>query len=143
VILTINAIRATIRHERFGDSYFEFDPLPISPGRRMTGRIQLRFETQAAHGIDLHFSCKRRIVTGSGKNSTTSTVTLWQVDKNVSSGAIEPGPLGRAIPVEFELPADALITDHNNLNDQILWLLHAQADVPGVDYKDDFELPVF
>ena len=143
VILTINAIRATIRHERFGDSYFEFDPLPISPGRRMTGRIQLRFETQAAHGIDLHFSCKRRIVTGSGKNSTTSTVTLWQADKNVSSGAIEPGPLGRAIPVEFELPADALITDHNNPNDQILWLLHAQADVPGVDYKDDFELPVF
>jgi hypothetical protein len=142
-ILTINAIRATIRHERFGDSYFEFDPLPISPGRRVTGRIQLRFETQAAHGIDLRLSCVRRIVTGSGKNSTTSKVTLWQADKNVPSGAIEPGPLGRAIPVDFELPADALLTDHNNPNDQILWLLHAQADVPGVDYKDDFELPVF
>ncbi len=31
-ILIINAIRATIRHERFGNSYCEFDPLPISPG---------------------------------------------------------------------------------------------------------------
>ena len=142
-ILIINAIRATIRHERFGNSYFEFDPLPIVPGRRMTGRIQLRFETQATHGIDLRISCIRRIVTGSGKNQTTSKVTLWQADKNVPFNALETGPLGRAIPVEFDLPADGLITDHSNYDDQILWLLHAQADVPGVDYSDDFELPVF
>ena len=142
-ILIISAIRATIRHERFGNDYCEFDPLPISPGRRMTGRIQLRFETQASHGIDLRLSCVRRIVTGSGKNQTTSKVTLWQADKNVPSSALEPGPLGRAIPVQFDLPADALITDQSNPSDQILWLLHAQADVPGVDYSDDFELPVF
>lgn len=25
----------------------------------------------------------------------------------------------------------------------MLWMLHAQADVPGVDYKDAFEVPVF
>jgi hypothetical protein len=142
-ILLINAVRVTIRHERFGNTYFEFDSLPLSPGARVTGRIQLRFETQAAHGIDLRVSCIRRIVTGSGKNSTTSKVTLWQADKNIPSGAVAPGPLGRAIPVDFELPADGLITDHSNPSDQILWLLHAQADVPGVDYSDDFELPVF
>lgn len=142
-ILIINAIRATIRHERFGNSYCEFDPLPVSPGRRVTGRIQLRFETQASHGIDLRLSCVRRIVTGSGKDQSTSKVTLWQADKNVPSSALEPGPLGRAIPVEFDLPADALISDQSNPSDQILWLLHAQADVPGVNYSDDFELPVF
>ncbi|HEY6946953.1 MAG TPA: HEAT repeat domain-containing protein, partial [Candidatus Acidoferrum sp.] len=143
VVLTVRAVRATIRHERFGNSYFEFDSLPISPGQRLTGRIQLRFETQAAHGIDLRLSCVRRIVTGSGKNSTTNNIALWQADKNVPSGGVGPGPLGRAIPVDFELPADALITDHSNPSDQVLWLLHAQADVPGVDYSDDFELPVF
>lgn len=143
VVLMVRAVRATIRHERFGNSYLEFDPLPISPGHRMTGRIHLRFETQATHGIDLRLSCIRRIVTGSGKNQTTSNVTLWEADKNVPSSALEPGPLGRAIPAEFDIPADALITDHSNLGDQILWQLHAKADVPGVDYSDDFELPVF
>ena len=142
-ILTVNAIRATVRHERFGNSYFEFDPLPISPGRRVTGRIQLRFETPAPHGIDLRLRCVRRFVSGSGNNRTVSSATLWQTDKNVSSAAIEPGPLGRAIPVEFDLPTESLLTDHNHPDDQILWLLHAQADVPGVDYSDDFELPVF
>src|SRR5215472_10042776 len=143
VVLTVRAIRATIRHERFGNSYFDFDALPFSFGGRATGRIQLRFETQAAHGIDLRLSCVRRIVSGSGKDSTTSNVKLWESTKNVPSGAMMPGPLGRAIPVDFELPAEGLHTDHTNLNDQILWLLHAQADVPGVNYSDDFELPVF
>jgi hypothetical protein len=56
---------------------------------------------------------------------------------------VEPGPLGRAIPVDFSPPADSLVTDHDNPSDQVLWLLHAQADVPGVDYSDDFEVPVF
>jgi len=143
VFLIVRAIRATIRHDRFGDSYVEFDSLPFSPGEHLSGRVQLRFETQAAHGIDLRLSCVRRIVTGSGKNQSTSNITLWQADKNVPSGAVGPGPLGRAIPVDFELPVEALDTNHNNPSDQILWLLHAGADVPGVDYSDDFELPVF
>jgi hypothetical protein len=142
-MLTVYAVRTTIRHERFGNSYFEFDPLPISLGQRMTGSIQLRFEMQASHGIDLRLSCVRRVVSGSGKNSTTSKIVLWQAAKNIPSGAVGPGPLGRAIPADFELPADGLLTDHSDSDDQILWLLHAQADVPGVDYSDDFELPVF
>src|SRR5437870_8256743 len=143
VILFVYALRATIRHERFGNTYFEFDSLPFSPGERVSGRIHLRFETQAAHGIDLRLSCVRRVVTGSGKNSTTYKIVLWHAHNNIPSGAVGPGPLGRAIPVDFTLPAENLVTDHNNLNDQILWLLHAQADVPGVDYSDDFELPIF
>jgi hypothetical protein len=142
-ILFVYALRATIRHERFGNPYFEFDALPISPGQRLTGRIQLRFETQASHGIDVRLSCIRRIVSGSGNNRSTSKITLWQAEKNVSSGAVEPGPLGRAIPVDFQLPADGLVSDSSNPDDQVLWLLHAQADIPGVDYSDNFELPVF
>jgi hypothetical protein len=143
LILIVYAIRLTIRHERFGNTYFEFDSLPLSPGERVGGRIHLRFETQATHGIDLRLSCVRRIITGSGNNRNTSQINLWQADKNVPYGAVAPGPLGRAIPVDFELPAEGLITDHSNASDQVLWLLHAQADVPGVDYSDDFELPVF
>jgi hypothetical protein len=52
-------------------------------------------------------------------------------------------PLGRTIPVDFAIPSDAYVTDHDNSSDQVLWLLHAQADLPGIDYSDDFELPVF
>jgi len=143
VILLANAVRATIRHRRFGNTYFEFNALPFTPGDRVGGRIQLKFETQAAHGIDLRLSCVRKVVTGSGDSSTTREAVLWQAEQNIHSGAVGPGPLGRMIPVDFALPVESYVTNHDNPNDQVLWLLHAQADVPGVDYSDDFELPVF
>ncbi len=34
-------------------------------------------------------------------------------------------------------------SNHDQPDDQLLWILHAQADVPGVNYSDDFEVPVF
>ena len=142
-ILIVNAVRATIRRRRFGDTYFEFNTLPFSAGERVGGRIHLKFDTCAEHGIDLRLSCVRKIVTGSGDHSTTNQIVLWQADQNVPAGALAPGPLGRYIPVEFSIPAESAITNHDNPRDQVLWLLHAQADVPGVDYKDDFEIPVF
>src|SRR6202140_2421719 len=143
VIRIVKALRATIRHRRFGDAYFEFDALPFSPGERVGGRIHLKLDTRAEHGIDLRLSCVRKLVSGSGDNRGTNQIVLWQAEHNVPAGAVEPGPLGRAIPVDFSPPADNLVTDHDNPSDQVLWLLHAQADVPGVDYSDDFEIPVF
>src|SRR6266478_2075298 len=142
-ILIVKAARTTMRHRRFGDTYFEFDSLPFSPGERLSGRIHLRFDARAEQGIDLRLTCVRKISTGSGNSRSTSQVVLWQADKNVPAEAVGPGPLGRAIPVDFLPPADSLFTNHDNPNDQILWLLHTQADVQGVDYSDDFEIPVF
>jgi hypothetical protein len=142
-ILIVKAARASIRRRRFGDTYFEFDTLPFSTGEQVRGRINLQLDTRADHGIDLRLSCVRKVVSGSGDHSTTNQIILWQADQNVPAGAVAPGPLGRAIPVDFSIPADSVITSHDNPRDQILWLLHAQADVPGVDYTDDFEIPVF
>jgi hypothetical protein len=142
-VLAIKAARATIRHRRFGDTYFEFDALPFSTGERVRGKIHLQLDTRAEHGIDLRLSCVRKVVSGTGDNRTTNQIILGQAEQNVPPGAVETGPLGRAIPVDFSIPADSAITSHDNPGDQILWLLHAQADVPGVDYTDDFEIPVF
>ena len=144
VVLAGAAIRASIRRKRFGQTYFEFASLPFSPGRTLKGTIHLRFDTNARHGIDLSLSCVRQVVTGEGKNRSTLESVLWQADKNVAQASLGHGPMGDAmIPVEFSIPSDAYESNHDDLNDQVLWLLHAQADVPGVNYSDDFEVPVF
>ena len=142
-ILIANAVRATIRHRRFDNTYFEFDALPFSPGQHVGGRIHLKLDTLAEHGIDLRLSCVRKVVAGSGDSRSTNQIVMWQAEQNVPAGAVGPGPLGRAIPVNFSISAESPNTDHDNPSDQILWMLHAQADVPGVDYSDDFEIPVF
>src|SRR5207248_404544 len=143
LILLMGALRATIRRERYGKTYFEFGSLPFAPGRRVTGQIQLRLSTSAQHGMDLRLACIRRIVTGSGKTRSTNEVVLWQNQANVPQNSFSVGLLGTAVPVDFGIPQDAYETNHDNLSDQLLWVLYAQADVPGVDYSDNFEIPVF
>jgi hypothetical protein len=143
-ILAGAAIRASIRRKRFGQTYFEFASLPFSPGQSLKGAIHLRFDTEAQHGIDLSFSCIRQIVTGSGKDRSIQESVLWQADKNVPQAMLTPGPMGDAtIPVDFSIPSDAYETFHDQPDDKVLWVLHAQADVPGVNFSDDFEVPVF
>jgi hypothetical protein len=142
-LLLVGAVRATIRRERYGKTYFEFGSLPFSPGSHLRGHIQLRLNTAADHGIDLRLSCIRRIVTNSGKNRTTNDAVLWKDEKNVPQSYLSVGPLGTAMPVDFAIPEDGYETNHERSDDQLLWVLHAQADVPGVDYSDDFEVPVF
>ena len=144
LILAVAAIRASIRRKRFGQTYFEFATLPFCPGQSVKGTIHLRFQTDAGHGIDLRLRCVRQVITGSGKNRSVQESVLWQADKNVPQGMLMPGPMGdAAIPVEFSIPSDAYESCQDQLDDKVLWILHAQADVPGVNYSDDFEVPVF
>src|SRR5580658_2806307 len=81
VVLFVIALRATLRHRRFGNTYFEFDSLPFSPGGRLAGRIHLKLDADAAHGIDLRLSCVRKMITGSGNSRSTVQTVLWQSDQ--------------------------------------------------------------
>jgi len=80
-ILFIKAVRATIRHRRFDNTYFEFDALPFSPGEHVGGRIHLKLDTLAEHGIDLRLSCLRKVVAGSGDSRK------YQSNRHVAGGA--------------------------------------------------------
>jgi hypothetical protein len=142
-ILFVVALRSTLRHRRFGNTYFELDSLPFSPGGSLTGRIHLQLDSNASDGVNLRLSCIRKTTTSSGEDRSTVQTVLWQTEQNVSFGAIGADPFGRTIPVDFGIPPDAYVTDKDNPSDQVLWLLHAQADIPGIGYIDDFELPVF
>jgi hypothetical protein len=143
LLLVFGAIRATVRLERFGNAYFEMSSLPYSPGGRVVGAIHVQLRSDMPHGVDLKLSCVRRITTGSGDNRSTQRVPLWEDSKNISAAALSRGPLDTVIPVDFTVPADAFQTDTENSSDQVAWVLDARADVPGVDYTDQFELPVF
>jgi hypothetical protein len=83
------------------------------------------------------------VVTGSGKNRSVWEKIRWREQQTLSPERLLPGPDGALIPVDFQIPNDALASDNANANDAILWILEADANVPGVDYRDTFEVPVF
>ena len=137
------ALRETLRWIEFGKTWFELSNVPGVIGRTLTGNIQARFPHGAAKGVSLKLSCVNRVVTGSGRDQSTQEKVLWRDEVIVPPTSLMPSPEGTFIPVKFEIPADALPTDNSVPRDQILWMLQADADVPGVDYRDFFEIPVF
>ena len=143
LLVLLGAIRATIRLERFGKTYFEMATLPFSPGSRLAGSIHLHLDAQLPHAVDLKLWCTRTVVSGIGQDRSTHKMPLWEESKTIPSTSLAHGPLDTTIPVEFTIPSDALQTAHDNPDDQIQWSLKVNAQVPGVNYSDEFELPVF
>jgi hypothetical protein len=137
------AIRETLRWMEFGRTYFELSTVPSIPGGELRGTIQTRFPHVPDHGIRLKLSCVNHIVSGSGDGRSSQDKIISRLEKVIPRSQIYPGPSGAAIPVSFHLPTDVPETDGSNSSNSIRWLLEADADVPGVNYKDIFELPVF
>ena len=141
--ITAFAMRGTLRTLRYGKTAFCFDVPTFSPGAQMKGSIRLKPVSDLPHGFDLTLSCKRRIVTGSGKNQNVQEQVLWQDSKNVPGDFVVRDPSQAAVPVDFAIPPGALETDEENANDRVYWELRAQADVPGVDFDDKYQVPVY
>jgi hypothetical protein len=143
VFLIIRAIRQTIAYLEFGKTYFEMPSVPGVIGRELKGVIQARFPHSPDHGIHLRLSSVHRVTTNTGDSNSTMETILWRDEADLSSGQLFAGPIGTAIPVDFRIPLDAQPTEKLNFRDEFVWILEALADVPGVDYHDIFEVPVF
>ena len=137
------AVRMTIRWKTFGRTWFEMATVQGALGGTLEGKIWARFARPPDQGVILKLTCFNRYVTGSGKNRSTREKILWREEQTVPFGAVLSAPSASAIPVRFPLPADARETNTENSRDSIHWVLSAEASVPGVDYSDEFEVPVF
>ena len=142
-LLLASAIYRSVMRRRFGKTRFVCGPLPFSPGESVTGQIHLRMEPEATQDVQLMLHCVRRITRGSGRYRNTYEVPVWNASQIVPASALSLSELGKSVPVQFMIPADALETSNDNRDNRILWRLHAKADVPGIDYSDNFEIPVF
>jgi hypothetical protein len=143
VYLLISTIRQTIALSEFGNTYFEMASVPGVIGREVSGQIQARFPHSPDRGVHLRLSCVHRVTTNSGNSSSTSETIQWRDEADLSSAQLFPGPRGTTIPVSFRIPLDVHVTEKINARDEFVWVLEALADVPGINYHDIFEVPVF
>ena len=143
ICILIYAIRETIAFLEFGKTCFEMASVPGVVGRELRGSIQTRFPHSPDHVVCLRLSCVHRYVTGSGNTATTNENILWRDEAELNPGQLCVGPVGTTIPVSFHIPRDAQPTEKINSRDEFLWQLEAIANVPGVNYHDVFEVPIF
>jgi len=143
VYLLVRAIRQTIAFSEFGKTYFEMASVPGVVGGELKGSIQARFPHSLDHGVHLRLSNVHRVTTTSGDTSTTTETILWRDEADLAPEQLFAGPIGTTIPVAFRIPSSVRETERIDSRDEYVWLLEALADVPGVNYHDIFEVPVF
>ncbi len=141
--LMIWAGRAFLRWRKFGDSVFEMSSMPGVIGGRLAGRVLTSVPLAPAEGFVLTLSSIHRVTSGSGDNRSTREEVLWQSEKVLGREAAAWDPGRSEIPVEFRIPYDLPPTEERSDDDEILWRLEVRAEVPGVDYGVQFEVPVF
>jgi hypothetical protein len=143
ILLLGMAIYAALQQRKFGQSVFVMASNPGVIGRYLRGTIETRLKEPPPEGAALSLVCINRVTSGSGKNRSTTERVKWQDSIELEPAALTAGMEGLTIPVKFEIPPDLPRTDDSNSDNQILWRLHVSAELPGIDFSANFEVPVY
>ena len=141
--LLIAAIRKTVQRVKFGDSEFVLDRMPGVLGGEVAGTIVLPQGVAHAQAFNVRLACVHVRRVKSGKNTSTHETVLWQTEQAIQHAMPFSDGMPQRISVRFRTPYDAQPTDEGDPNNKHVWKLTAGADVPGVDFAAEFEVPVF
>ena len=142
VALIALAVWATAISLRFGWSYLALETLPGAVGGWLVGTVRTGAKLHGLDCVRLTLRCVRRVTTGHGKRRHTREQTLWESEQ-VLGGRLPPDREGgHAIPVAFQIPADAEPT-RDQRGDDIVWRLRVHAPLPGTDYSAIFVVPIY
>lgn len=137
VALLIAASYQLWRRHKYGRSRCRLQTIPIEPGVPFSGEVETHVVDLPENGFVLELRCIEHVT--SGRNSYEST--LWSEKTTVPRGALTPSPEGARVPFTLAFSPDAAASARH-ARGSLIWRLHASADVPGVDYASEFELPV-
>lgn len=137
------AIYKTLQWRRYGRPRFSPASLPGVIGGYLGGLIEVPARVPLAGAARLALRCVRRVTHGSGKNRHTDETVLWEKEEQLDPAKWVTGASRTEIPVLFYIPPECVATDEANANNCVVWRLQARAEVPGVDFAADFEVPVF
>jgi hypothetical protein len=141
VWLLVVTIRKTVATRRYR-SVLVLETVPAPIGGALRAHIEIHTDAgrfDAARAIELRLSClRRRHVKG-----RTEDIVVWQDSTEVAPSALLRRPGGVKLPIEFGIPADAEPSGMLKLTGRVVWRVEVIADVPGVDYIAQFEVPVF
>ena len=142
IVMLSAAAYMTMRRRKYGAVIFKMASVPAPLGGVLSGVVRVPEHFSPQGGVRLRLSCIHRYVTGTGKQRRTVEEVLWDAEKILGEN-LPRGGAGCNVPVFFKIPADAREADERDPNDRILWRLTATAQQPGIDFRADFEVPVF
>lgn len=160
-LLAYQSYKAYKRRQRFGTSEMEMETMPARLGTRMLADVRARLPRSEfpEHGVQVQLSCYRRTVhrkttTDSDGDRKTKLEEkkrlLWRGEKQMRARTYNGEQA--CIPVSFEVPAELPESTAKKRPKKYLartgkadtiWEVSVRAEIPGVDYAAEFEIPVY
>lgn len=130
----------TIRQRKFGESTFEMASVPGVIGGALSGVIRISTHLQPERGFRLNLFCMSQ--EENKKGDRRHETVLWKEEHFVAEALSGSDLEGLAIPVLIEIPFSAQETTPPDARNRIRWLLEISAELPGINYQAEFEVPV-
>src|SRR5207248_349588 len=139
--------RQTLVVRKFGISYLELSSVPGAIGGKLSGVIQAHFDPAIANGARVILTCGQD--QEKTQDQSLSQMVVWRDERIFAQAEIGIGMMGAMIPVEFEIPdglpasKSAIASKTADIGTSIVWTIDVDADVPGLDYTAQFEVPIY
>jgi hypothetical protein len=143
--LLVWALVTTARARRFGETWLDTSAGAARPGSSWRATIRARLpqpEDGGRYAVTVRLTCLQRTISRHGDGNDERETILWREEIEVDSAQIGFGGEQASIPVRFDIPADALETTAVGKGAGVVWVLTAEAALPGVNLKEDFDVPM-
>ncbi len=137
--LLIAAISKTLQWRRFGRTPFHMDPYPGAIGGHVGGYIDVPLEYAANTACKVTLNLVHSYMSGSGDDRSRKESIKWQ-DSGIAH--TESQINSTRIWVRFDVPENMQESQPDS-DSYYLWRLMVTADLPGVDFSRNYEIPVF
>ncbi len=133
-------VYAFIRRRKFGVSTFRMLDSPGVLGGALRGAVEVPTQITPKAGFKVRLLCVHCHTSGSGDDRRMHQDIQWEDEKTIQTDLLKHDRTRTGIPVFFNIPYDLPASSDSPT---YLWKLIVSADVPGVDYRAEFHVPVF
>jgi hypothetical protein len=140
VVLLLALTYQATRRRKYGESVLQLASTPGVIGGQLAGVVKIPRDLRAAGGVRMKLSCIER---KAGRKNESYEEVLWQDEQIVTEPMRDSTTGTTAVPVLFAIPYEAQESMRPDSTRCVQWLLEVTANMPGVDYKARFDVPVF
>ncbi len=132
-------VYSVLAWRKFGVTELVLDPAPGSIGGDFGAYVDIPIKWHTKQLVNITLNCQHLVTSGSGKNRSTKTTVVWQRE---GIATLSPGRNGTHCAFRFSIPGDLPESEKSSANYH-QWLLQLDCEVPGIDFKRNFVVPVF
>jgi hypothetical protein len=138
-LLIVLLLYHVIQRRKFGESWLQFASTPGVVGGQLAGVVRTSKPVPATEGFRIQLSCFDWVSDGDSRTKKA----LWQDERHIMEPMRGDFGEGTVVPVLFAIPIKCLESARPDSTTGVHWQLQVSAKLPGVDYKAQFDVPVF